>query len=135
MNTALNRVASEARMADMRRRAARDAIVLDTIRAANRVARRESANPLVSIIAAVLRLLRPRRIRRMLPPVIAADGDSAGTGSGAAVAVTEASGGLAAVERPIRSAGGARRPRAAAAVRAARPVIAHAEETLCATIT
>jgi hypothetical protein len=98
MNTALNRVASEARMADMRRRAGRDAIVLATNGAANRVARRESASPLVSMIAAVLRLLRPRRIRRMLPRVIAADGDSAGTRSGAAEAVTEASGGLGAVE-------------------------------------
>jgi len=90
MNPALNRVASEARAADMRRRAGRDAIVLATIRAA----KRESASPRTSVIAAILRLLQPRRIRPTLSRVVAADIDSVRTGSGAAEEVTEASGGL-----------------------------------------
>jgi phage terminase Nu1 subunit (DNA packaging protein) len=86
MNTALNREASEARVADMRRRAGRDAIVLAAIRAANL----ESASLRASMIAAMLRLLQPRRIRRTLPRVIAADIDSLGTGSRrAAEEVTE----------------------------------------------
>jgi hypothetical protein len=94
MNPALNRVASEARAADMRRRAGHDAIVLATIRAADRAAKRESASPRTSVIAAILRLLQPRRIRPTLPRVAAADIDSVRTGSGAAEEVTEASGGL-----------------------------------------
>ena len=76
MNTALNREASEARVADMRRRAGRDAIALAAIRAANR----ESASLRASMIAGMLRLLQPRRILRTLPRVIAADIDSPGTG-------------------------------------------------------
>ena len=66
MNPALNRVASEARAADMRRRAGRDAIVLATIPAAGRAAKRESASPWTSVIAAILRLLQPRRTRPTL---------------------------------------------------------------------
>jgi len=69
MHPALNREASGARAADVRRRAGRDAIALADLRAANAA----SANPLASKIAALLRLLRPRRIRRSLPRVIAAD--------------------------------------------------------------
>jgi len=69
MHPALNREASGARAADVRRRAGRDAIALADLRAANAA----SANPLASKIAALLRLLRPRRIRRLLPRVIAAD--------------------------------------------------------------
>jgi hypothetical protein len=78
MNPALNREASEARQADLRRRAGRGAIALADMRAANR----ESMNLRASVIAAMLRLLQPRRIRRTLPRVIAADIDSVGTGSG-----------------------------------------------------
>lgn len=77
MNPALNREASEARVADLRRRAGRDAIALADVRAANR----ESASLLASMIAEMFRLLQSRRIRRTLPRVIAADIDSVGTGS------------------------------------------------------
>lgn len=77
MNPALNREASEARVADLRRRAGRDAIALADVRAANR----ESASLLASMIAEVFRLLQSGRIRRTLPRVIAADIDSVGTGS------------------------------------------------------
>jgi propanediol dehydratase small subunit len=69
MNPALNREASEARAAELRRRAGRDAIALAGLRAATAA----SANPPASKIAAMLRLLRPRRIHRTLPRVIAAD--------------------------------------------------------------
>ena len=69
MNPALNREASEARAADLRRRAGRDAIAL----AAMGAARRESANTLASIIRAVRPSLHSRRIRRRVPRVLAAD--------------------------------------------------------------
>jgi len=69
MNPALNREASGARAAELRRRAGRDAIVLADLRAGNAA----SANLPALKIAARLRLLRPRRIRRTLPRVIAAD--------------------------------------------------------------
>jgi hypothetical protein len=78
MNPALNREASGARVADLRRRAGRDAIALAEMKAANA----ESASLPTSKIAAMLRLLQPRRIRRTLPRVVAADIDSVGTGSG-----------------------------------------------------
>jgi hypothetical protein len=78
MNPALNREASEARAADLRRRAGRDAIALADMRAANR----KSAGLLAPMIAAMLRLRLPRRIRRAPPRVIAADIDSVDTGSG-----------------------------------------------------
>jgi hypothetical protein len=69
MNPALNREASEARAAELRRRAGRDAIALADLRAANAA----SVNRPASKIAAMIRLLRPRRIRRTFPGVIAAD--------------------------------------------------------------
>ena len=76
MNPALNREASEARMADLRHRAGRDAITLADMRAANR----EAASLAAPAITAMLRLLLPRRIRRTPQRVIAADIDSVGTG-------------------------------------------------------
>lgn len=76
MNPALNREASEARMADLRHRAGRDAITLADMRAANR----EAASLPAPAITAMLRLLLPRRIRRTPQRVIAADIDSVGTG-------------------------------------------------------
>jgi hypothetical protein len=69
MNPALNREASGARAAELRRRAGRDAIALADLKAASAA----SANLPASKIAGMLRLLRPRWIRRMLPRVIAAD--------------------------------------------------------------
>jgi hypothetical protein len=77
MNPALNREASEARMIDLRRRADRDALAL----AAKRAGGRNSTNISASMLAALLRLIRPRRIRRTLPRAIAADVDSVSTGS------------------------------------------------------
>ena len=76
MNPALNREASEARMADLRHRAGRDAITLADMRAANR----KAASPPAPVITAMRRLLRPRRIRRTPPRVITEDIDSVGTG-------------------------------------------------------
>ena len=69
MNPALNREASEARIADLRRRAGRDAIILAAMKASSR----ESASPPASMIRAVRRSLHSRRIRRRLPRVLAAD--------------------------------------------------------------
>jgi len=77
MHPALNREASEARMIDLRCRADRDAVAL----AAKRVVKRESTSIPASMIAAMLRLLQLRRIRRTLPRAIAADIDSVSTGS------------------------------------------------------
>ena len=71
MNLALNREASEARLAELRRRAGRDAIAIAEIRAASR----EPASLPASLIAAMLRLLQPRRIRRTRSRVLAADID------------------------------------------------------------
>jgi len=68
MNPALNREASEARAAELRPRAG-DAIALADLRAGNAA----SANFPASKIAAMLRLFRPRWIRRALPSVIAGD--------------------------------------------------------------
>jgi hypothetical protein len=61
MNPALNREASEARMVDLRRRAERDALAL----AAKRAVKRESTSISASMIAAILRLLQPRRAVRL----------------------------------------------------------------------
>ncbi len=69
MNPALNREASEAQAADLRRRAGRDAIALAAMRASGR----EPANTLASIIRAGRRALHSCRIRRRLPRVVAAD--------------------------------------------------------------
>jgi len=69
MNPGLNREASEARMADLHRRAGRDAIALAVMKAA----RRESASTPASRIRAVRRLLHSLRIRRSLPRALAAD--------------------------------------------------------------
>jgi hypothetical protein len=77
MNPALNREASEARMADLRRQAGRDAIALAEIRAA----KRESRSTLAPMIRAIRRSLHRRQIRRRLPRVRAADADSVGSGS------------------------------------------------------
>jgi hypothetical protein len=77
MNPALNREASEARMNDLRRRADRDALAL----AAKRAVKRESTRTSAGMIATILRLLQPRRIRHTLPRAVAADIDSAGTRS------------------------------------------------------
>jgi hypothetical protein len=63
MNPALNRESSEARLADLRRQAGRDAIALADIRAA----RRESASTMAPVIRAGRRSLQRRRIRRWLP--------------------------------------------------------------------
>ena len=57
MNPALNREASEARIADLRRQAGRDAIALADMRAA----RGRSVGLAASMIAAVLRPLQPCR--------------------------------------------------------------------------
>ena len=84
MNPALNREASQARFADLRRRAGQDAIALADIRAA----RRESARRPASMIAAMLRFLQRRGVRRTLPPVIAADTDTVEYRIGAAEEVT-----------------------------------------------
>src|SRR6266568_2056969 len=64
MNPALNREASEAQAADLRRRAGRDAIALAAMRASGR----EPANTLASIIRAGRRALHSCRIRRRLHP-------------------------------------------------------------------
>jgi hypothetical protein len=77
MNPALNREASEARTADLRRRAEHDSFAL----AAKRAVSRESASSPAPAIAAMLRILHPRRIRGTLPRVTAADIDSVGAGS------------------------------------------------------
>jgi hypothetical protein len=69
MNPALNREASEARATELRRRAGHDAIALADLRAGNAA----SANLPASKIATMLRLFRPRWIRRTLPSVIAGD--------------------------------------------------------------
>lgn len=69
MNPALNREASGARAAELRRRPGRDAIALADLRAGNAA----SANFPASKIATMLRLFRPRWIRRALPSVIAGD--------------------------------------------------------------
>ena len=69
MYPALNREASEARAAELRRPAGRDAIALADLKAGNAA----SANLPASKIATMLRLLRPRSIRRTLPGVIAGD--------------------------------------------------------------
>ena len=73
MNPALNREASEARLAELRREAVRDAIPIAEIRAASR----EPASLPATLIAVMLRLLQPRRTRRTRSPVLAADVDSA----------------------------------------------------------
>jgi hypothetical protein len=79
MNPALNRVASEARQADLRRQAGRDAIVLADMRAASR----ESASLRASHIAGMIRLLKHSRwIRRALPRVVAADIETVGSATG-----------------------------------------------------
>jgi hypothetical protein len=72
MYSALNREASEARMIDLRRRAERDALARAAMRAVN-----QKSGSIPASIAAMLRLLQPRRIRRTLPRAIAADIDSA----------------------------------------------------------
>ena len=69
MYPALNREASEARAAELRRRAGRDAIAHADLRAGNAA----SADLPASKIATMFRLLRPRSIRRTLPGVIAGD--------------------------------------------------------------
>jgi hypothetical protein len=78
MNPALNREASEARLAGLRREAVRDAIAIAEIRAASR----EPASLPASLIAAMLRLIQPRRTRRTRSPVLAADIDSVSPPSG-----------------------------------------------------
>ena len=77
MNPGLNREASEARMADLRRQAGRDAVAIAVIKAA----KRESARTPDSMIRALRRSLRSHWIRRRQPVVIAADTDSASSGS------------------------------------------------------
>ena len=77
MNPGLNREASEARMADLRRQAGRDAVAIAVIKAA----KRESARTQDSMIRALRRSLRSHWIRRRQPVVIAADTDSASSGS------------------------------------------------------
>jgi len=69
MNAALNRAASEARMADLRRQAGRDAIALADIRAGSRQSSRLPA----WMIAAILRLLQARRPTTAFVPRDAVD--------------------------------------------------------------
>ena len=69
MNPVLNREASQARAAELRRQAGHDAIALADLRAGHAA----SANPPASKIATMMRLLRPHWIRRTLPGVIAGD--------------------------------------------------------------
>jgi hypothetical protein len=68
MNPALNREASEARTADLRRLAGRDAIAVTAMRAG----REESASPLASLTRKLRQSLHSRPIGRPLPRVLAA---------------------------------------------------------------